>query len=655
MNPFLWDKYTTTEVNDKIRYWVDLWESLIDKIGDPSLGLVFMNPHLLVRHIIDEVVFNNFQNPDNRAFFQKQLEHFVEADPATKKLFAADLALIRREFGGTRFGYLLKLCRTVDISYSHSPYLDELFRSLRTIFSNATWQPGDEDAIRTICQCMIVELTLAGYSLDTIKRFPESVFDKTTGFIFNNRYPSSVKEEDFVRNGVLDIPAYRAAIQAEVDSLTVDSRLDAFCRYFHPKAQESYFIYQVEGLKGDSLDITIANVNLYSPKTKRYIKTIPGNNPDSLRNDELFGSQEEACFANAAVRLNEFDATASEKAAVEQIEKALDLFRTFVTSDVPFKVLANHYIRVSPDGEYWGSGQRGASSHDPAYKHFRSIDLGKLAGHAFEDRFLESAGEHLFQDKTSDSAGLRIAHSLHWYRKAEESQTSEDRLLGYWIVLENIVSVERSDRNVLLPEKEKETKFSLIREIVPALDACVHISTSAAYLYQLLVGLLTSSTNGRPHLTLPDELLEKSLLRVPPGSSVDLATFVSHLGAVADAIPRKVIKDEVVRVQKLYSDVTWAKEELSGRVRATKDELLMLYRLRNRIVHNAHYDNSMLPLWIEKARRYAGNTIRQVLHDLFVGRERSIESSLLRYHVALARIQQRLEKGVPVDFLQWEM
>jgi hypothetical protein len=101
--------------------------------------------------------------------------------------------------------------------------------------------------------------------------------------------------------------------------------------------------------------------------------------------------------------------------------------------------------------------------------------------------------------------------------------------------------------------------------------------------------------------------------------------------------------------------VAWAKDDVTSRVRATKDELLMLYRLRNRIVHNAHYDNSLLPLWIEKARRYAGNTIRQVLHDLFVGRERSIESSLLRYHVALARVQERLEKGMSVDFLQWEM
>ena len=655
MNPFLWDKYTATEVNEKIRYWVDLWESLIDRLSDPSFGLVFMNSHLLVRHLIDEIVFNNFQNADNRAFFQRQLDLFLQTDPATKKLFSTDMALIRREFGGTRFEYLLQLCRTVDHAYSHSPYLDELYSSLRTVFSSPTWQAGDDAAIRILCQCMIVELNLKGYSLETIKQLPQSIFDKTTGVTFLTRFPSSVKEEDFIRDGTLDVVGYRAAIQAEVDGMTIDSRLEAFRRFFHPEAQESYLIFQVEGLKGDTLDITIDNVNLYSPKAKRYIKNSPGANSASVLNDELFGLSEQACFANAAVRMQQFDAPAAVKEAAETIEKTLDLLRTFVTSDLPFKLMTNSYIKVSPDGEYWGGGVRNKGSDDQAYRHFRSVDLSEMGKSAFGEEFLRSAGQHLFKMRHSDSEGLRLAHSLHWYRKAEESQTSEDRLLGYWIVLENIVSVERSGRNVILPEKQKETKFSLIQELVPALDTCLYVVGAARRIHRHLFWLLSCSTNGRPHLTLPQEFLSKSLLSVPPNASIDLPTFVNQLTAVADVIDRKVVKDEVLSVQKLLTDVSSAKDEIASRVKATKDELLMLYRLRNRIVHNAHYDNALLPLWVEKAGRYAGNTVRQVLIDVCGGREPSIECSLLRYHLALARIQERLEKGVPVDFLRWEI
>lgn len=130
MNPSLWDKYTLSEVNEKIRYWVDVWETLIDEQDDLSLGLELSNTHLVVRDIIDEIVFNRFQNHENRAFLKRSLELFLEKDPASKKLFGADLALIRREFGGARLSYLLHLARAVDKAYSTSDYLEELYSNL---------------------------------------------------------------------------------------------------------------------------------------------------------------------------------------------------------------------------------------------------------------------------------------------------------------------------------------------------------------------------------------------------------------------------------------------------------------------------------------------------------------------------------------------
>jgi len=166
--------------------------------------------------------------------------------------------------------------------------------------------------------------------------------------------------------------------------------------------------------------------------------------------------------------------------------------------------------------------------------------------------------------------------------------------------------------------------------------------------------MLTSYTNGRRNLALPPDVVARSLLDVPPGSPVDIATFVSQLDVLADAIERKVVKDAVTGTARLHGDVKSAKETIANRVNTTKDELLMIYSLRNRIVHNAHYDSTILPLYIEKMRRYAGLSVRQVLHDVVTGRERGIEESLLRYYVSLARIQERLDRGVPVNFLRWE-
>lgn len=648
MNPFLWDGYTAAEVNDKIRYWVDLWETLIDERDDLSTGFNLSNPHLLVRDIIDEVVFNRFQNPDNRAHFQKCLESFAANDPATKKLFATDLALIRREFGGNRLSYLLQLARAVDQAYSVSTYLPELYSALRAIFADPAWKDGEAEAIKVISQCLIVELLLKGYSLDTIKGFPARLFDRTVGLHFHHDFPLNVDQAAFVRNGQLDIPAYRAAVQAAVDALTVSDRLDFFSSFFQPTPKPAFMIYQIEGLKGDTLDITIGNVNLYSPKQKRYIKTVPGNDSRYLH-AELFDSSESTCFANAAVRIEDIDTQASEAVAVAAVEKALDLFRVFVTSDIAFRVMSNRFIRVSPDGEYWGSGERGRPRNDPAYKHFRSIDLTELSRQMATEEFVAAAGRLLFSD--GDDPRQRLVYSLHWYRKAEEAVTPEDRLLSYWIVLENIVAVERSEHNVLLPDKQKETKFALVTELVPTLECCLFLAQAAANLYRKLIRLMTTSTNGRPHLALPQQVVDDALLSVPAGSSVNLSTFVSHLQAVADAIDRKTVKDAVLYVRRLHSDVQFARDEIGRRLQTVRSDLLLMYRLRNRIVHNAHYENMVLPYYVEKLRGYAGNTVRQVLHDVCNGRANSIEASLMRYYVTHGRIREKLEKQVAVDFL----
>ena len=63
---------------------------------------------------------------------------------------------------------------------------------------------------------ILSELLLLGYSLDTIQSFPENIFDRSTGLHFNHRFELALNEEDFMKDGQLDIPAYRAAVQAQV-------------------------------------------------------------------------------------------------------------------------------------------------------------------------------------------------------------------------------------------------------------------------------------------------------------------------------------------------------------------------------------------------------------------------------------------------------
>ncbi|MCD4840653.1 MAG: hypothetical protein K8R08_01375, partial [Methanosarcinales archaeon] len=70
---FLWDSYEEVEINDKTKYWVDLWEDLIENFDNDSYGLSLVNPHLLLKDLIDEIRFNRLKNPKIKTYFIEKL------------------------------------------------------------------------------------------------------------------------------------------------------------------------------------------------------------------------------------------------------------------------------------------------------------------------------------------------------------------------------------------------------------------------------------------------------------------------------------------------------------------------------------------------------------------------------------------------------
>lgn len=640
------------DISEKIQYWIDAWESQIEKLEDPFHGINFLNSHLLLRNIIDELVFNKFQNIENKQYFLKAIEAFLASDPATKKLFSSEWAMIRREFGGERIQYLQQLCRSVESSYSRKAYLHELYSALRLVLASSTWQAGDDSTIKLLSLYMIVELSVIGFDLETIKSLPADLINNNfSGYFGKTLY--NIDDELPTKDGVFNAAGYRAAMDAKKAGLTLEDRLNAFSMCFQPSGSEVFLIFQIEGLKGDSLDINIGNVNVYSPKSKKYVKT-PGFAYSSNDKDvEFFGCSSDDCFANAAVRLFDFDNNASRKRAIFEIEKSLDLIRAFVQPTVPFRIKSEKLIRVSPTGEYRGEAEIWNERDDEEYKLLFSLDTTGVFENIFPEDFLKNAGKHLLNSKNIDSFGLRFARSLHWFRKAEETRSPEDKLLAYWIVIENLVEKEFHDSNLLLAKKERESKFLLIRELGSSLLCCGALNQSAFSLYRRLRSLLGTRTNGIPHLDLPELLLIESQLKLSSGeTSPDLRKFINSLMNVANAIERKLLKEDVIDVWNLHSDAKFALTSVETLLTAVKADLLLIYRLRNRIVHNADYDNVQLPLWISKARIYAGTMIRQVVDDLFSERESTIEGSLLRYHIEIGLIREKLAKGEMVDFLQ---
>jgi hypothetical protein len=90
-NLYVWDDYQAEDPNEKMRYWIAVWDFLLDELLADASTFTFSNAHVVIRQIIDEIVFNKFSNQTNRKSLKRRLDFVKANDPAAKSLISAEL------------------------------------------------------------------------------------------------------------------------------------------------------------------------------------------------------------------------------------------------------------------------------------------------------------------------------------------------------------------------------------------------------------------------------------------------------------------------------------------------------------------------------------------------------------------------------------
>lgn len=652
MQMFLWDSYEEVEINDKTKYWVDLWEDFIENFDNDSYGLSLINPHLLLKDLIDEIRFNRLKNPKIKTYFTEKLGLMLDSDPIIQNFFKNDFILISKELKNNRPKYFIELCESILKVFQNGVYFRNCSDKLKEILINSTWDDNDEEIISLISQNLIVEFILHGYSLNSIKDIPSNLFDKYTIIgdkneeIITSKFPVSIKFEDFGNREDFNKKEYNNALKEEINNLTFSDRINGLKKYYDSALLENYFIFQVEGLIGN-VDINIGNVNFYIPKI--------GNLDNNIKDFEIkklgFFANESSNFINAAVKVKYRDVNSGKQSAIETIEKTLDYLKCFTHSKIPFEIKKNSYNIVDIEGDIVG---RGFTSDDKFLKKHMSLDLKKFE--TIRDKEFIKLEEILYENLIKKiPLTNKIIFSLHWYRKAFESDNLEDKLLNYWIVIENLLTFDPQNENLVLPSEKEISKFVYIKNFVPPIELIDFIPRISKdlhnYLFPLIYSSQGSSEEDRPLLTLPEQKLQACQLERDI-KEINLKEFINNLPSLIDIVPRKIIKDKLIYANKFYTDSDFAKQEIQKRLRQTEQDLLLIYRYRNLIVHNAHFDSTILPYYILKAQRFSGNLLRLILFDFINDKSKSHEEILLSQKIKIDRLIEKLNKE-SVDL--WEL
>lgn len=419
--------------------------------------------------------------------------------------------------------------------------------------------------------------------------------------------------------------------------LSVEDRLKSLAYYYSQQPEELRFIFHLKGITGN-LDIDIGSVNIYSTSVKRYL------DKTRMPESEFFGNNPSTPTVNAAAIVNSLDIASSIVDATERVERAIDFIRSYFTSKSDIRI-SKTYSVIDAHGNHRAAGHSASDHYDPYYG-LNTLNMEHNIFNKVIDIKILKKIESFIYNKNEELSGIekKIIYSFHWIRKADEPTSLEDKLLNYWIVIESLMNYD-TNKTDILDEKDSSIIFNRIKEILPIILAPHQIFRVGWDLFHYLRNLLHKSENGISPLILPPALIAKCDLTYSEGRK-SLKNLIDNIDEVIANVSNKVVLEKIYSVRDFYRDKEARNSEIKRFQDVTKDELLMIYRERNKIVHNAHYETRILPYFIEKAKGYAlfltHNIVKGYSDNKFSSLEQYITTRYVRANIHIEKLKANL-------------
>ena len=595
-------------VEGKKIFWIELWDDLMNNFLKTSFGLNLYNPHILIDDIITEIEENGLKNNNNNKFFYSKLSEYIKTDLIIKKKLISEFKILRKNFNTKRIGLILESCKDIQEQFRKGLYFDSLLELIiETLTIDEEISDDFVSTINYLTQGIIVELIKKSYVIEDIKTFLKNIFDDYS-FARDDRlhtnFPHNIDSKQYNNtNGDFDRERYNKDVIEYFQNLTIVDRILKLSYYYYKTKEKAFYIFVVEGFKGN-IEVSVGDVTFYSLNKKRFVT----ESHRKIDFEELQRHQVKYKFIQAAVSVNLLMPKSSKSEAITKLENSLDLISCYFNMKTDLYLNSSNFIIVNEEGR-WIHSSRGSDKRDSFMKYHDSLNLNDI------DDSLKELHKYsfLWSDSNRQNKTIsKITNALHWYRKAEHSIKQEDKMLNFWIALENLFNLETDIKQDVLNDPNK-SKFHLIQEILSSTQIFIFIYEFGWELYHYY-----SSIIGNPfsdNSLLPEELIQKAQLKPKVGENVHLKNFIDNLNEIKKYEKNILILEKIMEVHSFYEDSNCTKIFIDKQIRQVKDDVLMIYRFRNLIVHNAYFDNTLLPYFVWKIQGLTGDLIRKIISN----------------------------------------
>lgn len=313
--------------------------------------------------------------------------------------------------------------------------------------------------------------------------------------------------------------------------------------------------------------------------------------------------------------MNCIDIEVGYEEAKKQISNVCNLFRSNYSHASPIKVFETSYIVADKNYIFYASHNNG----------FQKDSILKVDLVAHKDDMLKQLdifknlndnGIIKYEDK------VLIIDSLYFFQQGLDNQNNEIKLLNYWISLENLFANFKPD---ILDQNNNCTKFDQISLFVSKFIAYRNIYHFGWEIYYYIDKLQRNIHRSfdcvYSDLILPEKLIEEANLT--PQNIFDapdktyLYKFIDSIDEIIKINNKRPLANILLNdIKQFYTDNKMAEKIIKDKESIISNELLLIYRLRNKIVHNANYNGNFLKYHVIQLEDII-HTVLLYLEDIF--------------------------------------
>ena len=574
--------------NTPLKFWLKYWDHRIKELCDlDDYGIQLNSPHFLLSEIISEIEHNDFANKDNRSLFKELLGRILKLDCAFSELYKVETGVALKNWDNSPL-VVKTILEKILLSMNEHHYLNQIVDKLQCVLEID--QKLNENIKNEIClytDLFIQELVCLGVNIEDVSELIKEdnvlISDLCNVVLCGDSF-YELRRKDFVSE-----EEYHKAVSVRYKSRSAKEYISNILTNFHKEAKNGHVILRLLGVKG-SISYHFQDVHLYSIDMATYLPKECLNEiekPDSYQ------------YVNVAVKVKHKFLNTSINYARQRVESLLDYLSFNIRSKDKLSI-SKQFAAIVVDGQVCGSHH----SVEDDVNHMRQHrDLMAFDLTSYGDNINDCLKEFTENSDISNNTFKEISKSTHWYIKAKCATKFEDKLLYSWIALESILKVSNSIRVNINPKDS--SIINVAKVICSSVMARNNFFSYANNMYTHLV-MTTQQFNNYYGFT--SKTIESAKLNIQPGDKIELTKFFVELPRLIAEINDEIFKRDLIALQSFYED----KKCIIDFKSLVSDDVTLIYRLRNMIVHNAVCPEFIIKLYAYKAQFISGSLIQAV-------------------------------------------